>query len=987
MRLLDFIRMSQSWSTRITNLLGPLSLALAACTLPGISFGKTVSRPNIVIILADDMSTDSVAAFNPTLQIPTPNLDRLVSQGMTFTDAHTACSVCTPTRYGLLTGRYPWRTRLKSSVLWSYAPPLMDPQRLNLASMLKQRGYHTACIGKWHLGWNWQTNDGQPIAERDSGSRVDFSKPVSGGPTDVGFDYYFGDDVPNFSPYAWIENNRLTAMPTIEKPDDVFGNPGPMVPGWKLEDVLPELSRRAVGYVREQAACDEPFFLYLPLTSPHAPISVAKRFRGKSGTTLYGDFVQETDWVVGQVMQAIEDSGEADNTIVIFTTDNGTSLGFPRKEWQAELRKKKHFDTTGFELPGQQKWKPQYGDFEHTLRGGKFALYEGGHRVPFVVRWTDRVEAGTQNASLVSLNDVMATVAELVEFKLPTGAAEDSFSFVHALDGDQIERPSPVVATDFGGRFSVRKGASKIIFGKQGVELYDLSIDLKETNNIAKKRPDRVKEMTKDLREIVENGRSTSGPFVQNDGGKWWSKLPWPKASPNVLFIISDDLTATALSCYGNQQCKTPNIDALAARGLRFDRAYCQYPACGPARAALMSGLYPQSIGATSNTTTKDIEHEFGDRPSMTELFRHHGYYTARVSKIFHMRVPGDITAGSDGFDHPQSWSERFNVQAPEWKSEGIHELPTDQKVKDSDRSLHFKLGFGGALYTVKTAGDGAEQADAQAAAKAGSLLKNMGDKPFFLAVGLVRPHVPLVAPQSYFNAYPSGSMKLARHSKSDWDDLPAASIVKINSRSLGIEDDPVRQQKVLAAYYAAVSFMDAQVGRILNALDDSGLRDNTIVVFTSDHGYHLGEHGFWEKMSLHEESARIPLIIVVPGQSQGSVTKSICEQIDIYPTLAELAGLKIPAHVCGVSLTRLLREPQATVRKEAYCVRGKSDHLLRTERYAYMRYGKGGEELYDMETDPKQYTNLADDSAFASLKSRLRQRLEAKLKSREMKR
>jgi arylsulfatase A len=529
MQIEQFTTMSHDSSNCLSGILKPILATIAVCTLSGVTAGQDASRPNIVIILADDMSTDSVAAFNPTLKIPTTNLDRLVAQGMAFTDAHTACSVCTPTRYGLLTGRYPWRTRLKSSVLWSYAPPLMDPERLNLASMLKQRGYHTACIGKWHLGWRWKSNDGQPIVERNDGSRVDFSAPIMGGPTDVGFDYYFGDDVPNFSPYAWIENNRLTAMPTIEKPDNVFGNPGPMVPGWKLEDVLPELSRRAVLHVTERSAHDEPYFLYLPLTSPHAPIAVARQFRGMSGTTLYGDFVQETDWVVGQVMQAIKDSGEADNTIVIFTTDNGTSLGFPRKEWQAELRKKKHFDTTGFELPGQQKWKPEYGDFEHTLRGGKFALYEGGHRVPFIVRWPDRVKAGTRNASLISLNDVMATVAELVQFKLPSNAAEDSFSFVTALAGEQVERPSPVVATDFGGRFSVRKGSSKIIFGKKGVELYDLSNDLKETKNLVKERPSLVEEMTRELRSIVQNGRSTEGPVAENTGGQWWSQLPWPK--------------------------------------------------------------------------------------------------------------------------------------------------------------------------------------------------------------------------------------------------------------------------------------------------------------------------------------------------------------------------------------------------------------------------------------------------------------------------
>ena len=238
----------------------------------------------------------------------------------------------------------------------------------------------------------------------------------------------------------------------------------------------------------------------------------------------------ETDWVVGQVMRAVEKSGEMDNTLFVFTTDNGTSLNFPAKEWQAELKKKKHFDTTGFELPGEQKWNvKEYGDFEHTLRGGKFKLYEGGHRVPFIVRWPDRVKASQQNHSLISLNDLMATIAELVEYDLPSDAAEDSFSFLTALDGRPHERPSPVVATAFSGLFAVRKGSWKVVFEKKGTELYDLANDLKESRDLSKDYPNMVEELTRDLRQLVENGRSTPGPVTQNDEGVWWSELPWTK--------------------------------------------------------------------------------------------------------------------------------------------------------------------------------------------------------------------------------------------------------------------------------------------------------------------------------------------------------------------------------------------------------------------------------------------------------------------------
>jgi len=447
-------------------------------------------------------------------------------------------------------------------------------------------------------------------------------------------------------------------------------------------------------------------------------------------------------------------------------------------------------------------------------------------------------------------------------------------------------------------------------------------------------------------------------------------------APPNVLFIISDDLSAEALACYGNQQCNTPNIDRLAARGVRFEHTYCQFPVCGPSRAALMSGMYPQAVGVRGNGSSSGFTKALGDRPSMTQHFMNHGYYTARVSKIYHMRVPGDITAGVDGPDHAASWTERFNCKAPEWMTEGEFVNLTNEKL-NKDRDKHYALGFGTAFYVVRGSSDGTEQADVQAATKAIELLETHGSEPFFLAVGLVRPHVPLVSPASFYEPYPTGDMKLVPRIEGDWDDIPEAGISG-NSKRNGLEGKLDSQRQVLSAYYAAVSFMDAQAGRILDVLERLGLAENTIVVFTADHGYHLGEHDFWQKMSLHEESTRIPLIVAAPGKSP-AVSTSLAQQIDIYPTLAELAGLDVPSHCQGKSLAGVIDDPARKVHDMVYCFRGNS-HLLRTQRWALLSYNDGSAELYDMRNDPKQYTNLVDDPGHATVLAEMKERLASKL-------
>lgn len=441
---------------------------------------------------------------------------------------------------------------------------------------------------------------------------------------------------------------------------------------------------------------------------------------------------------------------------------------------------------------------------------------------------------------------------------------------------------------------------------------------------------------------------------------------------PNVLFIIADDLTDTALGCYGNKVCQTPNLDRLAAQSLRFTRAYCQGSYCGPSRASFLSGYYPHATGVQGYTSPRAA---IGDRATWPQHFKNAGYHTARVSKIFHMGVPGGIEEGSDGADDPLSWSERFNSQGPEWRVPGAGE--TLEKNPDGRKPV-----VGGNTFVVVAAdGDDDVHADGKTAAKACELLAAPRREPFFLAVGFVRPHVPFVAPKKYFDLYPPETMLLPEKVSGDWDDIPKPGINY--KTSVNMQMDVAKQKKALAGYYAAVSYMDAQVGRLLDALERSGKADNTIVIFTSDHGYHLGEHDFWAKVSLHEESARVPLLIRAPGVKPG-VREALVELLDLFPTTAKLCGLQVPTRLQGRDLAPVLADPRASVRDAAFSVAGTSKGLLlRDERWAFIQYGedaRGGVELYDMQSDPRQIHNLAVLPEQAGRVAALKAKVTAKL-------
>ncbi len=487
-------------------------LLLTLLCLTGLLTGAT--KPNVVIILADDLGYGDLRCYNPERgKIATPHLDRLAAEGMRFTDGHSSSGVCSPSRYALLTGRYHWRTRLQNGIVGVFGEPLIAPDRLTVAGLAKRHGYRTAAIGKWHLGWDW------PIAEADrplfrsvresqasppteitraAWAKV-FTQAIPGGPTSRGFDTYFGTDVPNWPPYCFIENERTVGVPSVALPKELFLNhlaslPGPALPDWQLEKILPALTDRASAFITESASKTEPFLLYLPLTTPHTPLAVNAEWKGKSGlNNAAADLIMETDAAVGRVLAALEASGAAKDTLVLFTSDNG----FASYVGVKDLEKQGHYSSG-------------------PLRDYKTSVYEGGHRVPFIVRWPGQVRAGSVCDGLVHQADVIATLAEILGERLPAGAAEDSFSLMPLLKGgSEAVRPHAVSCASSGVP-GLRVGSLKYV-AKPTPELYDLSADIGEKNNLAPMMPEKVAEMRALLEKIITDGRSTPGEKQRND--------------------------------------------------------------------------------------------------------------------------------------------------------------------------------------------------------------------------------------------------------------------------------------------------------------------------------------------------------------------------------------------------------------------------------------------------------------------------------------
>lgn len=435
----------------------------------------------------------------------------------------------------------------------------------------------------------------------------------------------------------------------------------------------------------------------------------------------------------------------------------------------------------------------------------------------------------------------------------------------------------------------------------------------------------------------------------------------------NVLLIVSDDLTNNTLSCYGSKLCQTPNIDKLAAKGVRFDRAYCQFPLCNPSRASFLTGMRPDTLRVYENVT--QFRETVPDAQTLAQTFQKAGYTVARVGKLYHYGVPGQI--GTDGLDDPPSWQQVFNPRGRD-KDDEDKIFTLTPMAKGSAR-------FGGTLSWLAAEGTDAEQTDGLSATRVAGLIEQFKGKPFFLACGFFRPHTPYVAPKAYFDRYPVSKITLPTVPEGHRRTGPVPAFGSAKPEQDRMSDQ--QRREAIQAYYAATTFMDAQVGRVIEALEKADLAKSTIVVFISDHGYHLGEHGLWQKMSLFENSARVPLIIYDPrSKANGKVSTRTVELVDLHRTVADLCGLTVPASIEGASLKPLLADPAAKWEKPAYtqvsrgvlmpvaqprpdAQPGFMGRSVRTERYRYTEWDeeKKGVQLYDYENDPGELTNLAE--------------------------
>lgn len=490
------------------------SLSLLTSLL--ISSPLLAEKPNIIFILADDMGIGDVSHTGG--KAATPAIDRLANEGMRFTDAHTTSAVCSPTRYGILTGRYNWRSFLKNRVIIepSKRGAMIRPETETVAEFLKNNDYHTAFIGKWHLGLGWHYHDEAQEPKNmgkykkpGKGWDIDFSKKVDDGPSTLGFDYsfYIAGSL-DMAPYVYLVDDKPVSIPTHVK---AFHRAGPATADFEAVDCLKDFAKESVQYINERAKSKQPFFLYLPLTSPHTPIVPSKEWKGKSSLGQYGDFLMETDWVVGEVIKALDANKIAKNTLIIFTTDNGCS---PRAKIP-DLIEKGH--------------KPN-GD----LRGHKADIYEGGHRVPFVVRWPGKAAPASISHRTITSADFFATVSEAIGVPVGESSAVDSFSFLPTLTGkEQTPRPF-TIHHSIDGNFAIRQGKWKLcLSGGSGgwsrpkekqvpkdapaVQLFDLEADLMEKNNLALKHPEQVNQLIKLVNTAITEGRTTPGAKQEND--------------------------------------------------------------------------------------------------------------------------------------------------------------------------------------------------------------------------------------------------------------------------------------------------------------------------------------------------------------------------------------------------------------------------------------------------------------------------------------
>lgn len=493
-----------------------LATFLAFFLSGAVSLQADETLPNVVVILADDMGFGDVQALNPESKIPTPNLNQLSASGLSFTDAHSPSAVCTPTRYGLMTGRYCWRSSLKRGVLGGYSAPLLEPSRPTIANLLKDQGYQTSCVGKWHLGMSLPYHaDAKPNGKWDGDPGVDFKGVITDCPVHHGFDRYFGVcaslDMP---PYVYIRNDRFVSIPTLQQPAVRFPHfvrKGPRSEDFVIEDCLDKLTTEAVSEIARMDQQSDPWFLYMPLTGPHKPTQPHKRFQGKTGLSEYADFVHQVDWTVGQVLDAISKGRHAENTLVIFTSDNGSYMH------KLAADEKDHVDDQTV-----QGYRPEHHQANLHWRGTKADVWEAGHRVPFFVRWPAKIQKHGERRHTITHTDIYATLADVVSASLSSSEGEDSISWLPMVSDSAAERSASVINHSASGMFAVRSGPWKLIAGngsggrqkpkgspfEKPYQLFNLEDDPSEEHNVAAQHLELVTKLTAELEKLRSQGGS-----------------------------------------------------------------------------------------------------------------------------------------------------------------------------------------------------------------------------------------------------------------------------------------------------------------------------------------------------------------------------------------------------------------------------------------------------------------------------------------------
>ncbi len=889
---------------------------------------SAAERPHIVLLMADDLGWGDVG-YNGS-RIATPNIDKLAGRGVRLAQFY-AQPICSPTRGALLTGRYPMRLGLQCGVVRPWARHGLPLGERTLPEALADAGYRTAIVGKWHLGHfkhdllPMQRGFHQQYGHYNGA--LDYFTHIRDG----GHDWH-RDDKPNY------DKGYST---------DLIG-----------EHAVRIIAKHDKG---------KPLFLYVPFNAPHTPLQVPKKYTERYAEIknerrrTYAAMVTCMDAAVGRITAALEEHKyPADQTLIFFCSDNG---GIPQLGSNGELR------------------------------AGKGTLYEGGVRVPAVAVWQGKLKAGAVVDEPLHVVDLCPTLLRLAGAKIQQAKPFDGKdAWPTIADG----RPSPHEfilhnVSPFHG--AIRMGDWKLIHNghvggnvtkaseTEKWELFNILKDPSESVDVSRDHPEVLKRMKAKLRalatEAVKPNIPPNKPPADFKTPKIWGNLSPSKADkPNILLILVDDLKP-ALGCYGDANAKTPNIDALAARGMRFDLAYCNQAVCAPSRFTLMLGSHSTSTGLYGlGNNLRDL---VPNAVTMPQHFEKHGYRTESLGKIFH------IGHGNRG--DPRSFSvPHFHDKVIEYlkpESTGGGKLTREEALFTNRKLGEIRSLSRGAAFESPVADDH-EYADGRVALetikrlRAGTERRKKDGTPFFIAAGFVRPHLPFSVPKKYWDLFEPAKLPMPKFEK-----LPHGAPAVAGKRGGEITaymPVPVKgrmsdelKRKLIHGYYASTSFVDSQIGKVMAEFDRLGLADNTIVVLWGDHGFHLGDLGIWTKHTNYEQANRIPILICSPGVTKpNSSTRQLTESVDLFPTLAELAGLPAPngpQPIDGVSLVPVLKNPNARVRDHAFHAypKKKLGRAIRTERYRLVVWeGRGKSqapaeyELYDYKNDPFETTNLA---------------------------